>query len=214
MIGLIMSKFFGNSNGNNEIPVNEEKKVASNLSIGMFFLLQLAFLIIGGLPINPIIKYTLLISFVIALVFLVFMKFDKEHNKEWIVETWEFTKKILPFLFAGVFIAGVISKTLPEEVVNDLLGGNRMFSNFFASIFGAFMYFATLTEVPIIQSLMALGMGKGPALALFLAGYSLSLPNMIVLTKLMGVKKAFTYFILIIVYSALAGFAYGNYMFV
>ena len=142
------------------------------------------------------------------------MKFDKEHNKEWISETWEFTKKILPFLFAGVFIAGVISQTLPEEVVNDLLGGNRMFSNFFASIFGAFMYFATLTEVPIIQSLMSLGMGKGPALALFLAGYSLSLPNMIVLTKLMGIKKAFMYFFLIIVYSALAGFAYGNYMFV
>ncbi|MCK4980961.1 MAG: permease, partial [Candidatus Delongbacteria bacterium] len=182
MIGLMMSKFFGNSNGNNQMPVNEEKKVASNLSIGMFFLLQLAFLIIGGSPIYPMLKIFLLISFVIALIFLVFIKFDKEHNKEWISETWEFTKKILPFLFAGVFIAGVISKTLPEEVVNDLLGGNRMFSNFFASIFGAFMYFATLTEVPIIQSLMSLGMGKGPALALFLAGYSLSLPNMIVLT--------------------------------
>ena len=214
LIGLIMSKFFSNNAEQNEMPVNEEKKVASNLSIAIFFILQLAFLIIGGLPIDPVIKYSLLISFVIALIFLVFVKFDKVHNKEWISETWEFTKKILPFLFAGVFIAGVISKTLPEEVVNDLLGGNRMFSNFFASIFGAFMYFATLTEVPIIQSLMSLGMGKGPALALFLAGYSLSLPNMIVLTKLMGVKKAFTYFFLIIVYSALAGFAYGNYMFV
>ena len=207
-----MSKLFGSNANKNEMVVTEEKNGASNLSVGMFFLLQLAFLIVGGLAINLAVKYVLLSIFVISLIFLVFFKFDKEHNKEWITETWEFTKKILPFLFAGVFIAGIISRVLPEEVVNDLLGGNRMFSNFFASIFGAFMYFATLTEVPIIQSLMSLGMGKGPALALFLAGYSLSLPNMIVLSKLMGIKKAFTYFFLIIVYSALAGFVYGNYV--
>lgn len=213
LIGLIMSKFFSNQHDTGEMFIADEKKAASNSSIGLFFFLQLAFLVVGGLKINPTLKYSLLGLFVTSLIFLVIFKFDKKHNKEWIGETWDFTKKILPFLFAGVFIAGVVSKALPKEVVNDLLGGNNLFSNFFASIFGAFMYFATLTEVPIIQSLMSLGMGKGPALALFLAGYSLSLPNMIVLTKLMGIKKAFTYFLLIIVYSASAGFIYGNYLF-
>ncbi len=213
IIGLTMSKFFNNHNENNEMFIQEEKKVASNWAIALFFIFQLAFLVVGGLKVDATIKYSLLAFFVLAVAYLALFKFDKEHNKTWITETWDFTKKILPFLFTGVFIAGVISKALPESVVNDLLGGNRLFSNFFASIFGAFMYFATLTEVPIIQSLMSLGMGKGPALALFLAGYSLSLPNMIVLTKLMGVKKAFTYFFLIVTYSALAGFVYGNYLF-
>lgn len=213
-IGLIMAKLFSNHHDNGEMFIQEEKKVASNWSIAFFFLLQLAFLVTGGLKIDPVVKYSLLAFYVLALLFIVFTKFDKEHNKSWVFETWDFTKKILPFLFAGVFIAGIISKAMPESVVHELLGGNKLFSNFFASIFGAFMYFATLTEVPIIQSLMSLGMGKGPALALFLAGYSLSLPNMIVLTKLMGVKKAFTYFALIVVYSAMAGFIYGNYMFV
>ncbi len=91
-----------------------------------------------------------------------------------------------------------------------LVGGNSLFSNLFASVFGMVMYFATLTEVPIVQSLMGLGMGKGPALALFMAGNSLSLPSMIVLTKLLGKKKAFTYFALVVLFSMSWGFIYGN----
>jgi len=215
IIGLIMGSIFKEKRkAASFVKVGSEEKNFSGIWIFLFFILQLAFLIIGGLKIDQTIKVSLLIFFVIGLIYIIFTKFDKEHNKEWIGETWYFTKKILPYLFAGVFIAGVISQALPEEVVNTFLGGNRLFSNFFASIFGALMYFATLTEVPIIESLMNLGMGKGPALALFLAGYSLSLPNMIVLTKLLGYKKAFTYIFLIIVYSTLAGFVYGNYLFI
>ncbi|MBN2834993.1 MAG: permease [Candidatus Delongbacteria bacterium] len=214
IIGLIMGSIF-KEQGISELVENDENESSfSKVWVLLFFMFQLAFLIVGGLKITPVTKVSLLISFVLVLIYIIFVKFDKEHNKEWIGEVWFFTKKILPYLFAGVFIAGVISQALPEEVVNTLLGGNRIFSNFFASVFGALMYFATLTEVPIIQSLMTLGMGKGPALALFLAGYSLSLPNMIVLTKLLGWKKAFTYIALIIVYSSLAGFVYGNYMFI
>ena len=214
IIGLIMGTLFKNNDSSqNGFTVSSEKSNISTTPIVLLFLMQLAFLIIGGLAINAVLKAGLLFSFVIIILYIVFFKIDKEYRTGWIDETWSFTKKILPFLFAGIFIAGIVSKALPENVVYSLIGGNKLSSTFFASIFGALMYFATLTEVPIIQSLMSLGMGKGPALALFLAGYSLSLPNIIVLNKLLGFKRAMTYIILIVVYSAGAGYLYGNYLF-
>ncbi len=216
LIGLIMGTLFRNNADatQNGFSVSSEESNVSTIPIVLLFLMQLAFLITGGLAINGILKSVLLILYVIIILYIIFFKIDKEYRTGWIDETWSFTKKILPFLFVGIFVAGVVAKALPEHLINSLLGGNRLFSTFFASIFGAVMYFATLTEVPIIQSLMSLGMGKGPALALFLAGYSLSLPNIIVLNKLLGFKRAMTYIILIVVYSAGAGYLYGNYLFV
>lgn len=215
IIGLIMGTLFKNHEESNakQFVVSSEKSDISTLPIVFLFLLQLAFLIVGGLAIPPLLKAILLITFVIFILYIVFFRLDKQIRVSWIDETWSFTKKILPFLFAGIFIAGIVSKALPENVVYSLVGRNKLTSTFFASIFGALMYFATLTEVPIIQSLMSLGMGKGPALALFLAGYSLSLPNIIVLNKLLGFKRAMTYIILIVAYSAGAGYLYGNYLF-
>lgn len=216
LIGLIMGAMFKNNNDSsqNGFMTSSEKSSISTAPIAILFLMQLAFLITGGLAINGTLKAALLILYVIVILYIVFKKIDKEYRTSWIDETWSFTKKILPFLFAGIFIAGILSKALPEKLVYSLVGGNKLTSTFFASIFGALMYFATLTEVPIIQSLMSLGMGKGPALALFLAGYSLSLPNIIVLNKLLGFKRAMTYIFLIVIYSAGAGFLYGNYLFV
>ncbi|MBN2017987.1 MAG: permease [Candidatus Cloacimonetes bacterium] len=216
LIGLIMGALFRNHSNNiqNEFGTMSSESSVSTIPIILLFVMQLAFLITGGLKINAMLKSILLVLYVLVILYIVFWRIDKEYRVAWIDETWSFTKKILPFLFVGVFVAGVVARALPENVVNSLVGGNRLFSTFFASIFGAVMYFATLTEVPIIQSLMSLGMGKGPALSLFLAGYSLSLPNIIVLMKLLGFKRAMSYILLIVIYSTLAGFVYGNYLFV
>jgi len=143
-----------------------------------------------------------------------------EENREWILSSWGFTKQILPLLAIGVVIAGFllgsnhdsvsIPGIVPDNWVEQLVGGNSLYSNFFASIVGAFMYFATLTEVPILQGLIASGMGKGPALALLLAGPSLSLPNMLVIRDVIGTEKTLVYVLLVIVMATLSGVVYGS----
>jgi len=147
--------------------------------------------------------------------------FDKRDpdNKEWALSAWGFAKQIMPLLAVGVVTAGfllgsthdgqTIAGVIPNEWITALVGGNSIFSNFFASVVGAFMYFATLTEVPILQGLIASGMGKGPALALLLAGPSLSLPNMLVIRNVMGTQKTVVYVSLVVVLSTLAGLLYG-----
>ncbi len=148
--------------------------------------------------------------------------FDKNDgdNREWTLSSWEFAKQILPLLAAGVVTAGFllgsthdgksIAGIIPNEWITVLVGGNSVFSNLFASVVGAFMYFATLTEVPILQGLIASGMGKGPALALLLAGPSLSLPNMLVLRGIMGTQKTVVYVSLVVVMATVTGVIYGS----
>jgi len=182
----------------------------SNFTILGFFLLQLAILVVFGLSIDPTLKAVLIIAMIAAVLGIVLFKFQKEHNLEWLRETWDLTKKILPYLFVGVFIAGIIEVVIPEEFVIGLVGQNTILANVVASTFGAFMYFATLTEVPIVQKLMGLGMGRGPALTLFLTGNALSLPSMIVLFKVMGKKQAPVYILTIIVLSVVAGWLFGE----
>jgi len=141
-------------------------------------------------------------------------------NKEWTYSTWGFAKQILPLLAVGVVTAGFllgsthdgtsIAGVIPNEWISNLVGGNSFFSNFFASFVGAFMYFATLTEVPIVQGLVASGMGKGPALALLLAGPSLSLPNMLVIRGVIGTQKTLVYVSLVIVMATISGLIYGT----
>ena len=147
--------------------------------------------------------------------------FDKRdpENREWTLSAWGFAKQIMPLLAIGVVTAGfllgsthddtAIAGIIPNSWIEWAVGGNSLLSNFFASFTGAFMYFATLTEVPIIQGLLASGMGKGPALALLLAGPSLSLPNMLVIRGVMGTKKTVIYVSLVIVMATISGFAYG-----
>ncbi len=152
-------------------------------------------------------------------VMLLFDGRDAE-NREWALSSWGFAKQIMPLLAIGVVTAGfllgsthdgtTIAGIIPNRWIEWAVGGNSLLSNFFASFTGAFMYFATLTEVPIIQGLLASGMGKGPALALLLAGPSLSLPNMLVIRGVMGTKKTVVYVVLVIVLATLAGYIYGN----
>ncbi len=127
----------------------------------------------------------------------------------WMKETWRFVRLIFPWLLLGVFAAGIITVLLPESVVSRFVGGNSLLANFSASVFGAFMYFATLTEVPIIKALMDLGMGKGPTLALLLAGPALSLPNMLVIRSIMGTKKTLTYVGLVVFFATISGLIFG-----
>lgn len=141
----------------------------------------------------------------------------EDENGEWFKESWGFAKQILPLLLAGVFIAGLLlgrpgnEGLIPSAWVAQAVGGNSLFANFFASFAGAFMYFATLTEVPILQGLIGNGMGKGPALALLLAGPALSLPNMLVIRSLIGTQKTVIFVTLVIVMATISGLLYGNF---
>jgi uncharacterized membrane protein YraQ (UPF0718 family) len=134
---------------------------------------------------------------------------------EWFDQTWGFAKQILPLLFAGVIVAGLLlgrpgnEGLIPSQWISNSVGGNSLWSNLFASVAGAFMYFATLTEVPILQGLIGNGMGKGPALALLLAGPALSLPNMLVIRSVMGTKKTVVFVVLVIIMATLSGLIYG-----
>ena len=120
-----------------------------------------------------------------------------------------FYRLIIPWLLVGVFAAGILTVIIPQSIVTQYVGGNSLLANFIASFFGALMYFATLTEVPVVKAFMELGMGKGPALALLLAGPSLSLPSMLVLRKIMGTQKMLVYVGLVVVMSTITGYIFG-----
>ncbi|ASB49233.1 permease [Alkalitalea saponilacus] len=143
-----------------------------------------------------------------------------DENREWTLATWDFAKQIMPMLAIGVVIAGFLLGStyddvsmpgiIPDQWVSSLVGGNSIWANLFASVLGAFMYFATLTEVPILQGLMASGMGKGPALALLLAGPSLSLPNMLVIRSVMGTQKTLLFVVLVVIMATISGLIFGS----
>ncbi|MBN2805862.1 MAG: permease [Prolixibacteraceae bacterium] len=169
-------------------------------------------------------KLSPLVPMIVAIAALsIITLYDKrdDDNKAWTLSAWDFTKQIMPMLAIGVVTAGfllgsnhdgtTIAGVIPNEWISALVGGNSIFSNFFASIVGAFMYFATLTEVPILQGLIASGMGKGPALALLLAGPSLSLPNMLVIRGVLGNQKTIVYVLLVIVMATISGLIYGTF---
>ncbi|MCK5706397.1 MAG: permease [Candidatus Aureabacteria bacterium] len=167
-----------------------------------------------------IFKYKWMITalFIIPLFFVIFRWFQKNELKDWSLASWTFAKQIMPLLLAGVFVAGFLlgrpgeEGFIPSSFVENLVGGNSLFSNLFASIFGAFMYFATLTEVPILQGLIGAGMGKGPALALLLAGPALSLPNMLVIRSVIGTRKTIVYVCLVVVMATMSGILFGNFI--
>ncbi len=170
---------------------------------------------------SAIVVETPLVPMMVAMIALSLMTIlHGGENKEWALSSWGYTKQIMPLLAVGVVVAGFllgsthdntqIAGIIPANWISDLVGGNSVFANFFASIVGAFMYFATLTEVPILQGILASGMGKGPALALLLAGPSLSLPNMLVIRSVIGIQKTLVYVTLVVVMATLSGLIYGG----
>jgi hypothetical protein len=141
--------------------------------------------------------------------------FDRSELSEWVASTWDFARQVLPLLLAGVLGSGLLlgrpghEALIPSEWVSRAVGGNSPTANLLASVIGAFMYFATLTEVPILQGLLGSGMGQGPALALLLAGPALSLPSMLVIRSVLGTRKTVTYVALVILFASLSGLIFG-----
>ena len=160
-------------------------------------------------------KWYITAGLLIVLGFMLKAWFRKDERVTWVQATWGFMKQIFPLLAGGVLVAGFMlgrpghEALIPEHYIQTLVGGNSLWANLFASVAGALMYFATLTEVPILQGLIGAGMGKGPALALLLAGPALSLPNMLVIGGVMGVKKTAVFCAIIVVLSTVAGLFYG-----
>ncbi|PKO80969.1 MAG: hypothetical protein CVU19_09505 [Betaproteobacteria bacterium HGW-Betaproteobacteria-13] len=157
------------------------------------------------------------LPFAIGIAGLMIISALREQDREWSAQSWDFAKQILPLLLGGVFVAGFAlgrpghEGIIPSEWVAAAVGDNTLSSTIIASVLGALMYFSTLTEVPIVDALMGAGMGKGPALALLLAGPALSLPNMLVIRTILGTEKTAVYCALVVVMATITGFVYGNW---
>ncbi len=232
IIGVLMAIIFRKDEQSRQVDVaKRSSKVMQNVVSSPFKTILFFISLIGVLifatwakPINEDTifatiyhyKWVLTAISIMAVIFISFTTMSKDDNFLWMEETWSYAKQIVPLLFIGVLVAGFLlgrpghEGIIPSRYVEGLVGGNSLFSNLFASVVGAFMYFATLTEIPIIQGLMGAGMGKGPALALLLSGPALSLPNMLVIRSVIGTKKTVVYVLLVIIMSTLAGFIYGQ----
>jgi uncharacterized membrane protein YraQ (UPF0718 family) len=211
IIGLIMAFIWRkeelqktNNPGELVLPQEEGKSKPQGITL-LYFAILVGILVFGAAQ-----KWLVTAALLIVLVWILYRWFKKEELKYWMYQTWDLFKKIFPILIAGVFVAGIVKALLPQSVVEHWLGGNGLRPIFIASVFGALMYFSTLTEVPIIRALTDLGMGKGPSLALLLAGPALSLPNMIVIARIMGAKKTAVYVSLVVAMATITGMIFGN----
>ncbi len=173
----------------------------------------LFFLVLLGMLIGQYVSLYVTLALSIALVAMLIFWFELEELKEWARATGDLAKRIIPLFIVGIFIAGIVGFFLTEDIMVPLAGTNTYARNLLAGTFGAFMYFATLTEIPIVQAFLESGMHLGPATALLLAGPSLSLPNMIVIAKVLGIRRSFTYFLLVILLSAVVGLSAGIWIY-
>lgn len=230
VIGLLMHLIFLKEEkarqATGDFNVGDVKETRSLGKTVLYFLSMVVFLVFAnwGRPLegdtglwSVIYQYKWWIAGIslVSLAFMVFKWFEKDELKEWTSATWGFALQILPLLLGGVLISGFLlgrvghEGIIPSHYVTSLVGGNSLWANFFASIVAAFMYFATLTEVPILQGLIGAGMGKGPALALLLAGPALSLPSMLVIRSIMGTKKTVVYVALVVIMATISGLIFG-----
>ena len=230
VIGLLMHLIFlkeeraRHADGN--FNVGEVKETRPLGKTVLYFASMIAFLVFAnwGKPLEGdhgawalIYQYKWWISGIslVALAVMIIKWFQREELKEWTSVSWTFALQILPLLLGGVLISGFLlgrvghEGIIPSKYVAALVGGNSLGANFFSSIVAAFMYFATLTEVPILQGLIGSGMGKGPALALLLAGPALSLPSMLVIRSVIGTKKTVVYVSLVVVMATISGMIFG-----
>jgi hypothetical protein len=173
------------------------------------FILLVAILVLGGWSIDWLIKGPVLVILIVILALASYKWYSNDELKTWMNETWFLAKKIFPLLLAGVFFGAILIELIPIEYIEKFLGGNSLLSIAIASISGAFMYFSTLTEVPIVGLLMQQGMGKAPALAMLLAGPALSLPSMLVILNVMGNRRGLTYIGLVIIMAIICGLIFA-----
>jgi len=228
--GLLMALIFRKDDAKRtagQIYLPDEEGRGRTLTQDALFMLTLVLILIfaafarpaeGSTGIWPMIfaaKWYITAGLLIILGVMLKTWFVNEERVTWVQSTWGFMKQIFPLLGAGVLVAGFTlgrpghPALIPEHYIASLVGGNSLWANLFASVSGALMYFATLTEVPILQGLIGSGMGKGPALSLLLAGPALSLPNMLVIGGIMGVKKTAAFCTIIVILSTIAGMTYG-----
>ncbi len=229
--GLLMALFFRKEDsartaGQIYLPDQEER--GRTLTQDALFMLTMVLILVfaafakpaagesGIWPLIFAVKWYITAALLIILGVMLKRWFRKEERLTWVQSTWGFMKQIFPLLAGGVLVAGFLlgrpgyPALIPEHYIQSLVGGNSLWANLFASVAGALMYFATLTEVPILQGLIGSGMGQGPALSLLLAGPALSLPNMVVLVGIMGAKKTFAFCAIIVVLSTIAGMIFGS----
>ena len=232
VIGLLMHFFFLKEElsraNRGEVAMGEDEDVARPLwKDGLYFFSMVAALVFlnWGAPQTESgiwadiyhAKWVVSGFFLLAVACMLTRWFKKDELSEWVDASWGFAKQILPLLLVGVLAAGLLlgrpghEGLIPSEWVSRLVGGNSLWANLFASVLGAFMYFATLTEVPILEGLMGAGMGKGPALALLLSGPALSLPNMLVINQVIGPRKTLVFCTLVVIMATLSGILYGSF---
>lgn len=228
--GLLMALIFRKDDAariGGEIYVPDESEKGRTLTQDALYMLTMVLILVfaafakpaaGAKGLWPAIfaaKWYITAGLLVTLLVMLRSWFTKDERINWVQSSWGFMKQIFPLLGAGVLVAGFMlgrpghPALIPEHYIQSLVGGNSLWANLFASISGALMYFATLTEVPILQGLMGAGMGKGPALSLLLAGPALSLPNMLVIGGVMGAKKTATFCAIIVILSTIAGMFYG-----
>jgi len=214
IIGIIMSLLFRKDEqkrlGDIE-SLPEERSEKSGIFLILFFGVMVAILIISTSKLAPWIKIALDLSLINSLAIMVHHYFGEGEFRSWMEETWSLVKLVVPTLLVGVFLIGMVTAVLPPEWISDYVGENTLGANFAASLIGALFYFSTLTEVPIVKGLMDLGMNQGPALTLLLAGPAVSIPNLLVINRVMGFKRTAAYFILVVVMATLTGWLYGYF---
>jgi uncharacterized membrane protein YraQ (UPF0718 family) len=230
IIGLLMHLIYRKEEiqkADNAMVLPEDEKSRPLWQNGLYFASMVAILVFANWA-KPIdsggvwaaiysVKWIITAVSLVALIVFLAMWLSKKDLTEWTSSTWTFSKQILPLLLAGVLASGFLLGTpsgegvIPSKWVSAAVGGNSFRANFFASVVAAFMYFATLTEVPIVQGLISAGMGKGPALALLLAGPALSLPSMIVLRSIMGTQKTIVFVSLVVVMATISGMLFGAF---
>ena len=232
IIGLLMQLFFGREDEKNQ---RQDDFISSESSLdnrplwktALYMATMVGILVfINWAKADPSLKIWYFIyqikwylggALLLVLAWMLVRWFKKDELKEWTFSTWVFAKQIFPLLLGGVMVAGFLlgrpghEGVIPSSWVARLVGGNSLWANLFASVAGAFMYFATLTEVPILQGLLGSGMGQGPALALLLAGPALSLPSMLVIRSVLGTRKTLVYISLVIVMSTVTGMLFGAF---
>ncbi len=230
VVGLLMAFLFRRAEADRaDTGVFEPSPERPGRGIGrsaVFFAVLMGILVFAawGRPAEPVglwnfffgIKWFVTAGLLAVLGLMLWRWFDPPELRSWVLSSWDFAKKILPLLFAGVFVAGALlgrpgtgAGLVPPGWVGRLVGGNSVPANFFAALSGALMYFATLTEVPILQGLLGSGMGRGPALALLLAGPAVSLPSMLVIRSVIGTKRTLAYIAIVVAMATLTGIIYG-----
>jgi len=219
LIGIIISTMFRKED------IEEEKNAAPAIASAktenaeklpffqkhrlILFFVTLITILIVGTRVNGYLRYVVMAGLIVVLAVLIKLYFTKDETKAWLTETWMFTQKIFPLLLGGIFVAGVLTTILPQNFLATFMGENTVFANLIAVLFGVFMYFPTLVEVPMAKMFLGLGMAKGPLLAYLLADPVISLASILVVRKLIGTKRTLVYVGLIIIFTTISGLIYG-----